>query len=348
MAAETSFELPLSSDTLFLLSRGDRLDGTVKVETSRYQASGFASVHVLMRYWFPTAVERTKACLVSRGINEDGVGLFAPVYRIPGRPGWDYQLSFEITVTLPENAALNPLVIKNFETDVPNGRHDIADIGSRVLFETISLKGTNAGFESKNLTSVQSLTAQHGYIYTTNGRISGKFSTNDTLRLVTSDGRITANVDLQSDSATARPKLEAITKDGRIETDINLISRVNGGRGGSFDVVTTTKDAQLDVKFPKSPVDSTLNFIASTKDARASVTLNPAYEGTFDLHTSSHSKVNIDLFQGVDPAGKNRDRHIAFTHQNNNEFVGRVSWDPRNSYRGSVVVRTNAALYARI
>ncbi|KAH9485740.1 hypothetical protein JR316_0002655 [Psilocybe cubensis] len=342
LAAETSFELPLSSETLFLLSRGDRLGGAVKVKTSNDQAKDTALVNVLIRYRLPIVAERTKACLVNKGNNENGVGLFAPVYH-GGSPGTEYQVSFEITVTLPEHAASNPLDIKNFETDVHNSRHDFADLGAKVLFETITVKGTNGRIETK------SLTARRGYIQTTNGGIAGKFSTNETLRLVTSNGRITADVNLECESTEVRPKLQASTTNGRIDSNINLISKLGGGQGGAFDVSTTTTNSQLDVKFPKSPVDSTLDFTASTTNSRARVTLNPAYEGTFDLRTSSFTKLNIDRYQGEDPAGKNRKRLVTYTQERKNQAKGYVSWDPENAHRGSVVVSTtNSALYARI
>lgn len=75
-AAETFFELPLSSETLFFLSRGDRLAGAIQVKTSADQAPDSASVHILIRYRTHIIIERTKACLVKRNANENGVGLF--------------------------------------------------------------------------------------------------------------------------------------------------------------------------------------------------------------------------------------------------------------------------------
>ena len=83
--AETSFDLPLSSDTLFAISRGRLLGGFAKVVTSSEQADDTATVKVLIRYNREELLESTKACLLSRDDGEKGVGIFVSD-RIPGHP----------------------------------------------------------------------------------------------------------------------------------------------------------------------------------------------------------------------------------------------------------------------
>lgn len=51
---------------------------------------------------------------------------------------WD-RLTFEVTLTLP---ASDPLVINNFEADLPNMSYTIEDL--QTFFQTLSLKGSNA------------------------------------------------------------------------------------------------------------------------------------------------------------------------------------------------------------
>ncbi|PPQ85828.1 hypothetical protein CVT25_003459 [Psilocybe cyanescens] len=341
-AAETFFELPLSSETLFFLSRGDRLAGAIQVKTSADQAPDSASVHILIRYRTHIIIERTKACLVKRNANENGVGLFGPVFRW-GSPGSDYSTSFEITVTLPEYSDSSPLNIKNFETDVPNSRHEIADLGGKVFFESIALKGSNSRIKA------ESLSATTGDIHTSNGVITGTFSTNDTLVLRTTNAAITADVNLRSEKADSRPTLSAKTSNGAIVSNINLISTLEHGQGGFFGVSADTSNAHLDIKFPKSPVDSTLNFKASTSNERASVSLNPAYEGSFDLQTSSVFKTTVDEHRVEDPSGRNRKRQARYRHSGKGVLVGDISWSPENAGRGRVAVSTsNAPVYVRV
>jgi len=51
---------------------------------------------------------------------------------------------FETTVILPEvEAGSAPLQVKKFETDVPNTVHRIGDLNQKILFESLSLQGTN-------------------------------------------------------------------------------------------------------------------------------------------------------------------------------------------------------------
>jgi len=51
---------------------------------------------------------------------------------------------FETTVILPEvEAGSAPLQVKKFETDVPNTVHLIGDLNQKILFESLSLQGTN-------------------------------------------------------------------------------------------------------------------------------------------------------------------------------------------------------------
>lgn len=75
-ASEASFDLPLSSATLFLISRGENLGGAVRVVTSEEQADDSAKVLISLRYYEEKVRDWTKVCLLSRDEDEDGVGVF--------------------------------------------------------------------------------------------------------------------------------------------------------------------------------------------------------------------------------------------------------------------------------
>lgn len=79
---ETSFNLPVASDTLFFVSRGQNWNGAIRVKMSSEQANDSANVHIVLRYNHQKAINYTKACLMERRIDENGVGLFvsAPVF----------------------------------------------------------------------------------------------------------------------------------------------------------------------------------------------------------------------------------------------------------------------------
>ncbi len=72
----TSFTLPLSSDNLFVLSRGSLSGGTLNIVTSSSQAKDTVTVDIRGIYHQAYVINLTKACLVSRVGNENGVGIF--------------------------------------------------------------------------------------------------------------------------------------------------------------------------------------------------------------------------------------------------------------------------------
>lgn len=132
-----------------------------------------------------------------------------------------------------------------------------------------------------------------------------------------------------------------------VKSRISLISEE--GTGGSFDVTTSTSNGPLDIEFPAAPPDSILNFGGKTSNAEASVSLNPAYEGSFFLHASNVFKPRINQDTTVvDPSGRNRKRSLNIEQGKKKKIVsGEVFWDDATeqevSKAGSVFVRTSNA-----
>jgi len=56
--------------------------------------------------------------------------------------------------------------------------------------------------------------------------------------------------------------------------------------------------------------------------------LNPAYEGTFDLHTSPwfNAEVKVDK-EVVDPSGKDRKRNVDIKQDIRGSLSGSVNWE---------------------
>lgn len=71
-------------------------------------------------------------------------------------------MHFEIAVTLPEESN-SPISIKGFETDVPNTSQHLTDLASKIDFETLSLKGTNAPINVQ-VSNHLMLAPQHPYL----------------------------------------------------------------------------------------------------------------------------------------------------------------------------------------
>ena len=165
-SSETTFELPVNSETLFLISRGHLSSGTVDLVTSRNQAPNSIGVHIVTNYFREDIRDLTKVCRLERGKGEDGVGIFVsrtsiqksrrkmgsnqltfqtPKWKNGGNHhGMGEQLYFETIITLPEVSGSHPLTVKKLETNVANTFHRIADLNKKVKFRSISLKGSNA------------------------------------------------------------------------------------------------------------------------------------------------------------------------------------------------------------
>jgi len=89
-----------------------------------------------------------------------------------------------------------------------------------------------------------------------------------------------------------------------------------------------TSNGPLAVDFPAAPVDSKLTLHAKTSNSPVSVSLNPAYEGTFNLQTSSWFKAEANVDKGVvDPSGKDRKRNVVIENTGRGSLSGRVNWD---------------------
>ena len=107
----------------------------------------------------------------------------------------------------------------------------------------------------------------------------------------------------------------------------------------------------MDIEFPDAPPDSILKFGGKTSYAGASVFLNPAYEGSFLVHTSNVFKPQIYRDKcAVDPSGKNRKRTLNIYKQAGiNVVSGQVFWDDATEQKvsskpaGSVYMHTSNA-----
>jgi len=75
-AAETSFNLPLSSETLSLLSRGPLSSGSVDLLTSPYQPQGVVTYRVIVNYMLEDVRNLAEVCKISRENDNHGVGIF--------------------------------------------------------------------------------------------------------------------------------------------------------------------------------------------------------------------------------------------------------------------------------
>ena len=80
------------------------------------------------------------------------------------------------------------LKIKSLETSLPLYSHLIGDIGDKVLFDYLSLHGSNSPIRSESLTAISA------DVRTSNSPISGSFNGTDSLKIWTANAPITVQV----------------------------------------------------------------------------------------------------------------------------------------------------------
>ncbi|PBK58817.1 hypothetical protein ARMSODRAFT_967407 [Armillaria solidipes] len=341
-SAHTSFDLPLNSETLFLLSQGSLSSGAINVVTSP-TLKDVVRVDVAIQYYRQKVLDYARICLLQRQEGENGVGVFTP--RWFNNPTYQDRPHFDITITIPEPSSTSASNIKNFETDVPNFSQSLQDLESRVHFGKISLKGSNMPIQAESLEfdygkivtsnapiQINSLDAVGADVHTSNAPIQGSFAASGSLVLKTSNAPIRVDVDLGDMDAT-KSTLELTTSNNIIKAGIKLFSP-------SSDVSAHTSNGPLQLKVLESPVDSKVKLDARTSNADAEVWLPPTYEGTYSLSTS-HMQPSLRVGEMSDPAGRGRRRMVKQNTVRRGETVGEVYWDEHNRGRGTVLVRSS-------
>lgn len=329
-SSSASFDLPLSSDKLFLYSRGATAGSFKLVQSPDIDPSeGVARVVVVAKYRGWSALKQVKVCSVTRGDTENGVMIFTPKLSKHVRVG------FETTVYLPRTVEEgSTLRLKSFETDLPLFVHSVGDIGPRVQFDEVVLKTANMPV------GVESLSASKALISTTNAAIHGSFNVSESLQLFTANAKIGANIGLSNDGEQGVTDVVIKTTHAPIKATLSLVSTTTTSSGGKFQILATTALAPLTLSVLSSDRLSTLLLTAHTSLAPASVSLPDTYEGQFTIATRL-AKPEVFLDNVYD------DRKVEYTPVERGQVKGSVWWEGEHGEegreRGFVDVKTSLA-----
>ncbi|KAG1781998.1 hypothetical protein EV702DRAFT_500593 [Suillus placidus] len=223
---------------------------------------------------------------------------------------------FDVTLTLPASASEDALYIKSLETFAPLFRHEVAALADTAFFGSISL--TTLHFPI----NVQSVAAETGIFTTANGFIKGHFHSTSSLKLITTNMAIDADVDLFHNESAKPSELVMTTANASIDARVSLTTA--SGHAGEFGVDAQTANAPLTLNYVNSPVYSQLNSKARTANAPATVYLHSAFEGSFSI-SSSFIGPSFEQHRVEDPAGKGRERHVT-TSRSRGHIQGSVRW----------------------
>ncbi|KAF8992169.1 hypothetical protein BDQ17DRAFT_1432586 [Cyathus striatus] len=309
-----TFELPVSSKSLFFLSRGYSTSGSVTV---------FSHAQLL---------EGTEVCQITHEEGENGVGIFTRrLDDQPRHPRRRRHLGFNVTIYLPK--ASN---IKSFETDMPLFVHVLEDLAEAVNFKSISLNTVHTPIY------VKSVSADSASFRTANSPIHGVFNTSSSLTLSTSNSPIKAHIGLlngeDSEDFTTSICLLPTRKPSAVEAQISLLSKEESG--GRFKVTSHNSVTHLNIEFPTAPVNSVLILDAKTSVSPVVIKLHETYEGKFSFETSLSRPYLVVNDKVEDPSGEGRTRNVNVSHVGS-KVVGAIGWSEEGKDVGDVNVKTS-------
>jgi len=341
-SSNLTLHLPLSSHLLYFLARGSHSQGVLRLVASEdLVGHDYAQVDVDVRYWKFDHRSRATLCLLKKDEGAHGLGIFTAAQQWPTIPAKE-RLHFTVTVRLPASEK-SLLTLRALDSNLPLFRHEILDLENKVSFESLTLRGTNAGIRS------DSVSVHHAEFETTNGPITGSFTATEKLVLTTSNGAIDVRVDLSNNKDThVASDLLLKTNNARIISTI-LLREHNSTTGGAFTVTSKTSNARVEHTFPTAPSYSSLNLNSQTSNAGTSVQLHPSYEGSFHLRSSNAGPPRVIGADEPerDPSGDRRRRRVEMTRVVKNFVEGWIRWEEKETQErdmmelGRVVVVTS-------
>lgn len=335
-SARTVFDLPLSSDSLYLFARGSLAHGSATILADAQEGADKVRVDVIVSYYTDEGLDHAKVCSLQRQSGQNGVGIFTPKLRDYSR---EERLRFDIVVHFP--AQHSHLLVNAFETTLPMFSHTVADIANSVEFRRLSLMSSNMPI------NVSSLHAHHATLATSNSPITGSFHASTSLVLSTSNAPITAQVGLLNHPAGNATGLIMTTSNAYIDSSISLSSSQD--KKGSFNVNATTSNGPLKLKYKTSPVDSILYSSARTCNSPVDVVHHSAFEGTISLVSTIFSPF-IDKKNVEDPSGQGRLRSLEVVEGGRGAVTGVVYWgaDKTNMTGFTEIMTTNSPVHLRV
>jgi len=114
-------------------------------------------------------------------------------------------------------------------------------------------------------------------------------------------------------------------------------------RNGGYVIKTFTTNAPLDVKFEAAPASAPLYYYGGTTNAPTTVSLQPTFEGTFQLTSTVLAPSVVPNANVEDPSGNNRTRVIATRRTGRFQLLGDVYWGQKDRHTpaGSVEIQTS-------
>ncbi|KAJ7890862.1 hypothetical protein B0H14DRAFT_2688948, partial [Mycena olivaceomarginata] len=330
-SSEASFELPVSTDTLFLISRHPRTETGAK----------------------------------------SGVGFLTKWDHEGGRRHTHEKLRFQVTVTFPQTSDKSPPSINKPPTDPLIPLQTFGDLSNTApkpppppkaqreaywlrygsleskftsadttflqsLFTKTASIGTSVG-----PIEIQSLLTESANITNSVGPIEGTFNASKSLTLSTSNGALNVDVNLSNDAEGGATQLKLFNNIAFIRGNITLTSAKDGA-ATKFDIHARTSTSPLALDVLEAPLGANITLRGSSSFGPVDVSLPATFEGVFDAATSLSTVSVIFDEEGEDPAGEGRKRQGEYERVGGTTR-GTIGWSEEGKTRGLVSVRTSVA-----
>jgi hypothetical protein len=178
-------------------------------------------------------------------------------------------------------------------------------------------------------------------LITSNGHISGSFTSSSKLDLRTSNAGIDAQVTLNHLEGFEGPVSAVLeTSNGKVDGTFDLRTDFEAGLGGRFSIEGRSANAPVLLNVNEAPADSNLDLTGVTSLGPVRAHLPPAYEGSFQAATSL-SRVTVQVLDVEDPKGDGRKRTVQKS-QSGASASGSVHWgDEKRKTAGNVKLSTS-------
>jgi len=159
--------------------------------------------------------------------------------------------------------------------------------------------------------------------------INGSFTVTERLSIVGGSSPVDVNVAMFSSPHAEKPTvLDIVNNEAPITTTISLqLNSTAHERGGFFAISQVNKQSDITSNVTSQPLDSTVRFVAVTKDANVTAIFPPAYEGRLSLVASRHGRSFVEADTDVkDPSGEGRKRYLEVKEHFGSIITGFVGW----------------------
>jgi hypothetical protein len=308
-SSSLSLNISARSPHLYFFARGAHSRGSITFRADSNLDGDLAKIDIVSRYSSLELRDIANICLFENDEGGKSFGILTPQQRFEVPPRPTSQIFFEIVVRFPSKPG-QIRTLGTLDTHLPSFHHALFDLEGRIVFESLSLFGTESGIQA-DFVSAHTATLQ-----TTSKPITGKFNVTEELVLKTTNAPIKVQVELFNERRFHKAsRITMQSTNSPIEARVSMYS-IDDHRpeqyGGIFDVAAVTTNGVIKLDVPQLPFNPHLQLQSRTTNGAVGVTVHPTYEGRLMLRTTNyipHIEVDYDV---KDPSGRGlqREYHI--------------------------------------